>query len=177
MLAAAAIAGVAFVLVQVMPRGGAGMPLPATSSGTADSAPPAISSSELPEAPPPSAIEESARKAAPPPTAGAAPKPPGAASIEPSSKSAKTVAGALERRTPAPATVAPSPDVADSLMSASPPATANREGAARIERIVTLYQAGDKSGAATELRALRADVEGVDARLPANLQAWARSVR
>jgi len=202
MLAVAAVAGLAFALIQVMPRGdGAGMGPRATASGAAESTPPSIAAPQISEAPTRLKVDDTVRKSAgPPPPAGAAPHPPGPAAFDRPGHSANTAAGALERRPPQPAAVAPSPDVADSLMSASPPPTANRERAAapvdqegveatsqaggtrpavetRIDRIVTLYRAGDRSRAATELRALRTDVEGIDAQLPASLQAWARTVR
>jgi len=202
MLAMAALAGLAFLLIQVMPLGnGAGMRPRTIASGAAKSAPPPIASPQISAAPTRPKVDETVRKSAgPPPPDGAAPTPPGPAAFDRSGNSANTAAGALERRAPEPAAVAPLPDVADSLRSASPPPTANRERAAgpvdqerieatspagatrpavetRIDRIVTLYRAGDRSRAATELRALRTDVEGVDAQLPASLQAWARTVR
>jgi uncharacterized protein (DUF4415 family) len=126
--------------------------------------------------------------------------PPARASRESPADAMRPAAGAEPRAAAPSAAVASAPEAADSWMTAPPPATANRERAAgsmdqdgtgsapragamqqavaiRIDHIVTLYRAGDESAAATELRALRADVEGVDAQLPAGLRAWARTVR
>lgn len=207
MLAAAAIAGLAFALLQTMPREiRHAMPLDASAPAAA---PPESPGREMAQdrAEPVGKVEQQARRDASP--VARAEMPAGTeseggsltfnAQLE-SGRARKSAAGVEQRTAPAAAAApAPPPDVADSMMSESPPAVASRERAAvpeddeataaglqadaaqtaveaRIERIVTLYRSGDKAGAATELRALRADTEGVDGRLPPELRAWARTV-
>ncbi len=219
MLAAAAIAGLAFALVQTMPRDARVAMPPRASAPAAAQA----ESSELATAPdreaPVDTVEQPARQdASPAPPVQAAARAPAQAPVAAESDAgsvtvdaraearneAKSAAGVEQPvAAPAPAAAtasAPEPGFAGSLMSVPPAAVAKRErssaaveskevgaglqvGAvkatvdARIEHIVALYQSGDTSGAATELRALRADEQGVDARLPPNLQAWARTVQ
>jgi hypothetical protein len=192
MLAAAAVAGLAFLVIEALPRGEREA-LPSGPSAAKDEPPPVTNDTFHQQ--PPSAVTAEARA-----DAKKAAGPPAGSSREASTDAVKPAASAEPRPAAPPAAVTPAPEAADSLMTASPPATANRERAAgsmdqegidsspqagamqqavaaRIDHIVTLYRAGDESAAATELRALRADVEGVDAQLPANLRAWARTVR
>jgi hypothetical protein len=47
----------------------------------------------------------------------------------------------------------------------------------RAAKIAALYESGDVTAAATELRALRALQSDADTYLPDSLQAWARTVK
>jgi len=46
-----------------------------------------------------------------------------------------------------------------------------------VQRIVALFDAGDREAAERELRAFREEYRDADERLPASLRAWAASVR
>jgi hypothetical protein len=182
------VAGLAFVLVQTMPRDGeveppiavemSRQPAPAEAPSVAPSAPAtegairaeAVESSEMQRAPvaPPDAQSNEAM--APPAAAssgavegGVVAEPGDAAKAEAPSE-ADTAAGTRYRAAP------PTPSTA--ALPAPPPAPG--DWAARIE---SLYDAGDVASAATELRAFRAEYEDADRHLPGTLREWAASVK
>jgi hypothetical protein len=183
--AAATVAGLAFILVQLMPR-------------DRDVAPPI----RMEELAPGQAAEDKAapdsqraRTAVPPPDVAApavtvpqakveAPAPAPARSSE-----ADTVAaggnGTSMDAAEADQRKAVVPEMAGSVSSAAAPAPALERGrsneapgaADRAARIATLYASGDIAGAADALRAFRAADPNADTYLPDSLRGWARTVK
>lgn len=168
--AAAAVAGLAFVLVQMMP---AREPTPAIEAPSAE--PPMVTTTPARQVPAnaPAEAAAPARDAAEARNEAAiapsAPSPAATVSAEsaarPAAPSAPPVerkileyAGLAERSAPAPSAVAP-----------ITPETWARQ-------IAALHDANDLDGAAAELRAFRAAVPDADRYLPATLQEWAAGV-
>ena len=190
--AAAAVAGLAFVLVQTIPRDRDVTPsiavemsrqrapvvAPAAepSAPTAKIAPPAEAtrSAELPqvgETPP--ATKSSEAAVLPPAGSAVATETEAAASSGAASNAADRSAVAAEADAAAgtryrAAAPAPSPAAVPA------PPLAPAEWAARIE---SLHDAGDLAGAAAELQAFRAEYQDADRHLPDALREWAASVK
>lgn len=164
--AAATVAGLAFVLVQMIPRDRDVAPQLAIEksrpqvSGAAPSAEPSAPSADAAapvlEAAPPAVTSNEA--ATPPPTGSAV------ATEAEAPTEADAAAGARYRA----AAPAPSP-------AAVPvPVLAPEDWAVRIE---SLYDAGDLAGAAAELKAFRAEYQDADRHLPETLHEWAATVK
>jgi resuscitation-promoting factor RpfA len=155
--AAAAVAGLAFVLVQSLPRDrdvapSTRMEGPATTPAAAQEKPIDLSTREAIKAttvspPPPSGARESV---AAPEMAGRAASAAAAAPV-PAQTTAATAAAASDN-------VAP-PDAAE-----------------RAARVAALYAAGDIAGATDALREFRAADPSADTYLPESLRDWARTV-
>jgi len=182
MLAAAAIAGLAFTLVQTLPRDArVAMPpgTPAPAGAPAESLERATAQVRAePAGKVEVEIEQPAGRESSPATAAETP-----AQVESGAGSnsflahlesgrAEKSTGGVEQQAAPPAAPAGGEETDAGLQADAAKSAVD----ARIERIVALYRSGDKPGAATELRALRADAEGVDAKLPSNLRTWARTV-
>jgi hypothetical protein len=186
--AAAAVAGLAFALLQTLPRDRDMAPPPAIRTlEPAASAPPAATAEEsvsvpgVRDLPTPAAAKEAA--ASSPATAGKA----AVAGPPLADQAGAEVAAdhATAHAADAPASAAPPaartrteaeeryvvPSAGLQVMDASPAAVS------RIDAIVALYRAGDETRAASELRALRADDPEADSRLPDAMREWAKTVR
>lgn len=154
--AAAGVFGLAFVLVQSLPRGPE--PVPPQESATTTAAAPE-------SAPAPTTVEPApvpGRQRAPTATtAGDATPPasPPALSAEATALSSAAPRGAEEAAAAAPA---------------REPAASTRD--AWRQRIVDLHAAGDTDAAAAALHAFRAAYPDADEHLPAELRAWASAV-
>jgi hypothetical protein len=147
MAAAAAVAGLAFTLVQTLPRGPARTPKPAAQ----ESAAPTLRESATPAAP----------EAAPTPAVSAAPQSlPLEAIEERSSFEDRGGLGAARSK------------AADAALTEG---GVNVDE--WVQRIVALHAAGDVAAAAEQLRAFRAAEPGADRHLPESLREWAGSVR
>jgi len=200
MLAAAAVAGIAFVLVQTLPRE-PGIATPSAGAPRAVAPPrevPREASREQPvtavpegePAPPPSVSEPAAKPtpreperaveaspvaagdvSASPPVVGSPP----AASTPPIDATAQST----EAAEAAPAAARPERALTGGLMSKAGESQAVSADAAitsSIRRIVDLYERGDTAAAAAELRHARTLTPTADDRLPEPLRAWARTV-
>jgi hypothetical protein len=157
MAAAATVAGLAFVLVQTLPRD--------------------------PDQAPPPAAQESAKSAAP---AGALPPaatpPPSAARQELPPRARETVDPvARERSSTADVTAAPKavtgPAAARNMAAEAVVADQVAVTDEWVQRITALHAAGDIAAAEDTLRAFRAAVPDADRHLPESLREWAARVR
>ena len=186
--AAAAVAGLAFVLVQSLPRDRDVAPSLRTEE-------PATSPAAAQEKPGSPATRESieAKTESPPASAGARESITAPASTIDQKLEADTVttmrateveqrqlaAPEMSGRTASEAATAPAPV---QTKAAKPAASAAREDVAqpdatdRAARIASLYAAGDIAGAADALREFRAVDPGADTYLPQSLRDWARTV-
>ncbi len=186
LLAAAGVAGIAFVLLQVLPREadrpaatsptksqtvlGAPQPVTSNSAIARDEGPPSASTGvqETQVAAPTEpeqevAPAEAGRLDASQAAADAAAAP---------SYAAKSAAGAtMESAVPAPAVPAPA------AAASAAPDSSERAVVASEEQVIDAYRRGDLGAAATALRRLRAQDPNADERLPPDLREWARSVR
>ncbi len=153
LLAAASVAGLAFVLLQLRPLERDVAPAPRAveqapvAAGEADGRTPAV-------APPPSFV--------PAPVTAAVPT-----ARPPVEESASAVEETASAKVAAPART-------QSLDDAQEPGVADR--AARAARVAALHAAGDETGAADVLRAFRAADPHADDYLPESLRDWARTV-
>jgi hypothetical protein len=173
--AAATVAGLAFVLLQLLPRERDVAPsirMEAPAPGAA----PVLKGSRSP----------SAQEAGDAPVAAAAPGPVPRPSAEAAGRAAMPDVAAATRATEADsggATVAEPASRAASELEAAPAQAFSAEGvgprsaAERAASVAALLAAGDAAGAADELRAFRAADPDADAYLPESLRAWARTVR
>jgi hypothetical protein len=184
--AAATVAGLAFILVQLMPRDRDVVPPVRMEESTPGQA------AEFKAAP----DSQRARTAVPPPDAAApavtvpqakveAPAPAPARSSE-ADTAAAGGNGALMDAAEADQRKAVVPEMAGSASSATAPAPALERslgneappGAAdRAARIAALYASGDIAGAADALRAFRAADPNADTYLPDSLRGWARTIK
>jgi len=164
MAAAAGVVGLAFVLVQMLPRN---EPL------------------QSPAAPTPQPLPESAARQSTAESRAAVPASPAPAA--PSAPSAPAAPAELvaPSAAAAPATEAPQKAVRRELagngvsadMATATTADAGMQPAeAWVRLIVDLHAAGDDAAAAAELRAFRAAYPDADSRLPEPLRAWAATV-
>lgn len=162
--AAAAVAGLAFVLVQLMP---VREPTPTIESrvttAPARQAPVATPAEEAGPVPDATEARDAAAIAPPataPTTATSAESAarPAAPSAPPMEQKTLEHAGLAERSAPTPAAAAP----------------INPE--AWVRQVLALHDANDLDGAAAELRAFRAAVPDADRYLPAKLQEWAAGI-
>lgn len=181
LLAAAGVAGIAFVLLQVLPRE-ADRPataLPAKSQPVLGAPQAATANSAM------------ARDEGPPAAAKRVPEAQVVAPTAPEQEVAPAVAGRLDASQAAADAVAAPSYAAKSAAGATmesavpPPAAAasvapdssERADVASEAQVIDAYRRGDLIAAATELRRLRAQDPTVDERLPPDLREWARSVR
>jgi hypothetical protein len=171
MLAAAAVAGIAFVLVQTLPRE-PGITTRSTSPPQAV-APSREAPREAPRELPANLVPKSEPVPPPPvPESNAKPtrrEPP----LDAETRSAETAAAA-------PAAAREEPAITGGLMSkaAAPQAiSADDAIASSVRRVVELYERGDTDAAAAELRHARTLSPTADDRLPEPLRAWARTVQ
>jgi len=148
-LAAAGVCGLAFVLLQSLPR--------ESGIGTMPT---------RPSPPEQSKATEAAATESPAPVAKAASR---AEDAEDAEASARTIAPAARERAEADRS-------ALGAMNESPGSAAADSVEAQIARIADRYDRGDRDGAAAELRRLRTQTEHADERLPERLRAWARTV-
>ena len=173
LLAAAGVAGIAFVLLQVLPRE-ADRPaaaLPAKSQPVLGAPPAATANSAM------------TRDEAPPAAATHVPEAQVVAPMAPEQEVAPAVAGRLDASEAAADAVAAPSYAAKSAVH--PPAAAasvapdsgERADVASEAQVIDAYRRGDLVAAATELRRLRAQDPDVDERLPPDLREWASSVR
>jgi len=198
--AAATIAGLAFVLVQLLPREhdfapsmqrteSTPVPVPVESQPRRSSVPAATDSSPLPSADKALAQPEQVVVPDRAPVPGLVPEPPGVP--------ASPVI--TDSQTAAPADTAAAGEVGADRREAMPPALAGRnasaaaaavstrekalgvagplDGAAWSAKVVALHASGDVTAAADVLRAFRTADPGADAYLPDTLRDWARSVK
>lgn len=177
--AAAVVAGLAFVLVPMLPR----MP---TSSYPAESSQVVPTVTE-PAAPAPAGAESVVGSAAPPaPDAGIAidrrsprpprPAPPGNVTAQPSGPALVVTQDRAETAPgprPAPAASSEAFETAQAQRAIT---AARSTPAAWAEAIAAARASGDLAGAERELRAFRATWPEADAWLPQDLRAWARTV-
>ena len=183
--AAAGVAGLAFVLVQSLPRDrDVGPTLPMETPATVPAA--AQEQSRVPasreaietkaESPPaPAVVRESVT--APVSTmdqqsAAATTPPMPAAEVD----QRQRAAGEMSGRTTSEAAAAPAPVQATAAKAAARDDVAPPDAAGRAARIASLYAAGDVAGAADALREFRAVVPDADTYLPESLHDWARTV-
>ncbi len=174
--AAAAVTGLAFVLLQSLPRDEP-VPVPSAAPEALNedrslapvTAPGSIPSTEMDAAQPPESTTATAPRAAPEPVAKAR---------QESALEEQAVGGAA-----APATVAADAAPVAAERTAPPAARAALQGhdeplsADRwVSRIVDRHAAGDVDAAAAELQAFRAAYPDADSRLPESLREWAASV-
>jgi resuscitation-promoting factor RpfA len=177
--AAATVAGLAFILLQVMPRERdvapsirieESVPRPATARPTTTEPPAAERAAAAPTAADAAVVEQkmSGQLAGRPnddtPAGSANAAADQQAAISPEGDSANLVA-------PAPAAAA-APALEKRQRDESPMSTADWAA-----RIVTLYESGDLAGATDALRAFRAVHPDADTYLPDSLRDWARSVK
>jgi len=162
MAAAAGVVGLAFVLVQMLPR------------NEPPQSPAAPAPQPLPES---TASQSTAESRAAVPAAPAAPAEP-AEPVAPAALAAPSAAAA-------PATAALQKAVRRELagngvaadMATATTAEAGMQPAdAWVRRIADLHATGDDAAAAAELRAFRAAYPDADSRLPESLRAWAATV-
>jgi hypothetical protein len=174
-LAAAGVCGLAFVLLQSLPREPDTSPTPSRSSPSAQTKATEAAATESP-APAGRAIEA----AVPAPAAsGELTRMDSAVTAGPEAKAAVRAADA-EAEAP---TIAPAARERAQAGHASLGAVNESSGSAaadsleaQIARIEDLYDRGDRDGAAAALRRLRTQIEHADERLPESLRAWARTV-
>lgn len=183
--AAATVAGLAFVLVQTMPRDGEVAPTIRIETPASPSAP----------APAPEATLET-RSSTPARAVTETPASPGAGqaardrSVESASRSptpevAADIAGSMREaeadQRKAVMTVLPgdaySAEAAAADSERAPAAVAQPRTADWAARIAALHSSGDLAGAASALREFRATDPDADARLPESLHEWARTVQ
>jgi len=185
--AAATVAGLAFILVQLLPRDRDVAPSirmeesaagPATAeekqSAPAAAAPQATAEETLgTAASTPAAPEETAK--APSQAVAEAPN----ATVTADGAMAIDAADADQRKAVAPemagraaSAAVPAPALERSTGNAAPPGAADRAAG-----IAALYASGDVTGAADELRAFRAADPDADTYLPDSLRGWARTVK
>jgi len=175
--AAATVAGLAFVLVQTIPRDRDVAPqlaieksrpqVPGAARSAEPSAPSADAAAPVVEAAPPREVPR-AREAPPAVTSNEAAIPPPAGSAVATEAEAPTDADAAAGARYRAAAPAPSPAAVPA------PALAPEDWAVRIE---SLYDAGNLAGAAAELQAFRAEYRDADRHLPETLHKWAASVK
>jgi hypothetical protein len=170
--AAAAVAGLAFALVQSLPRApdratSASVAPPLDAQGTETAAPAAAAKDSVATQ---ARTERTVGPTAAERTAAPAevPAPPAAIASSPTSN----VTGKLRAA-----------DSAQRASAATPIAATAEQGAAlpsgvadRIARIKALYEAGDVAGATEALRSLRADTPQADQYLPESLHRWASTI-
>jgi resuscitation-promoting factor RpfA len=184
--AAATVAGLAFILVQLMPRDRDVTPPIRMEESVRGQA---AEGKVAPESQPPSTAVPAPGQAAPavsvPQATAEAPAP------APAKSSQADTAAAAENRTSMDAAEAdqrqavapemagravsgalPAPALERSLGNAAPPGAADRAA-----RIAALYASGDVTGAADALRAFRAADPDADTYLPDSLRGWARTVK
>lgn len=178
MLAAAAVAGIAFVLVQTLPRE-PGITTRSTSPPQAV-APSREAPREAPRELPATSMPTS--EPVPPPVPESTAKParrePRRAAEAPPAPDATT--RSTETADAAPAAAREAPAISGGLMSkaVAPQAiSADDAIASSIRRVVELYERGDTAAAAAELRHARTLSPTADDRLPEPLRAWARTVQ
>lgn len=206
LLAAAAVAGLALVLVPMLPREHGSAPTMQRQQSTAapgvESVPerapvPEEGTAVTRRASPPSAdtaLTERRERAVPAPPASPArsDSPPGLTPgvVPPAPASSDVPAQASDRETPAPAAgsapasptraaEAPSAEraaAADAVATFGQAAAPSPEAARWAARIEALHAAGELDAAARELRAFRAADPQADAHLPDSLRDWARTV-
>ena len=181
--AAAAVAGLAFVLVQSLPRERGVAP-------TMRSEEPAqvpATTQEMPRSPPAPAATDQTTATSPPALADA--HEPLSAPGRERAKQAIPVTGTTvgipatdaERRNAATSKMAAG--IASAEVAAAPAqesrqvVPAPRSAADPAANIASLYAAGDVTGAADALRAFRADTPDADTYLPESLREWARTVQ
>jgi resuscitation-promoting factor RpfA len=156
MAAAAAVAGLALTLVQILPHEPGLTPAPAVLEPAAPAAQ---------ESATPAATEVAPRLA-----------PARASSAE---RQEQAAARANERNQASASQSAPPPAL--SAESSKAADAAPTEGVVHVDewvqRIMALHEAGDVAAAADALRALRAAEPGADRHLPESLREWARSVQ
>jgi len=200
MLAAAAVAGIAFVLVQTLPRE-PGIATPSAGAPQAVAPPreapleaprelPATSVPQSEPVPPPSVSQPASRRIpreperaveAPPVATGVVPAPPPTVA-SPSAASTPALDAASQGTATAeaaPAAARQERAINGGLMSkagAPQAVSADAAIASSIRRIVDLYERGDTAAAAAELRHARTLTPTADDRLPEPLRAWARAV-
>ena len=166
--AAATVAGLAFVLVQTLPREREVAPpiriqVPApASSPERDIAPPVRS--EAPAAPPAPSVTLESRSSSPPSGVAEAPT-----EVESTQLSRERSDAGASREAAAPAATRTE---TFGLGTAAPPSAA--DWATRIE---ALHASGDLAAAAVALREFRATDPDADSYLPDSLRDWARTVR
>jgi len=164
MAAAAGVVGLAFVLVQMLPRNeplqspAAPAPQPLPESAARQST--AESRAAVPASPAPAAPAAPAASAAP-----AALAAPSAAAAPATAASQKAVRRELAGN-----------GVAADLATATTAEAGMQPTDAWVRRIADLHAAGDDAAAAAELRAFRAAYPDADSRLPESLRAWAATV-
>jgi resuscitation-promoting factor RpfA len=183
--AAAAVAGLAFVLVQSLPRDRDVGPTlqreaPATAPAAAQEHSRVPASREASEAkiesPPAQAVVRES-VTAPVSTmdqqsAAATATPMPAAEVD----QRQRAAGEMTGRTTSAAAAAPAPVQATAAKAAAGDDVAPPDAAGRAARIASLYAGGDVAGAADALREFRAVVPDADTYLPESLGDWARTV-
>jgi hypothetical protein len=196
--AAATVAGLAFVLVQLLPRDHdfessvqrtESVPVPAESQPRSSSVPAVTDASPLPSAAKALTRPEQAVVPDRAPVPGQVPEPPGVPASQ----------AMTDSQTAAPADTAAAGEVGADRREAMPPALAGRNAsapaaavstrekdlgvagpldvAAWSAKVVALHENGDVTAAADVLRAFRTADPGADAYLPDTLRDWARSVK
>ena len=151
--AAATVAGLAFVLVQSLPRDRDVAPsMRMEEAVTAPAAP-----QEKPNTPPAHEVPE-AKTASPPAWAGAR-------------ESVAAPASTVDKQAAADSTTAMRATEVDQRRGLAPPGAADRAA-----EVAALYAAGDFAGAAEALREFRAAEPDADTYLPESLRDWARTV-
>ncbi len=186
--AAAGVAGLAFVLVQSLPRDRdvgptLQMETPATVPATAQEQSRVPASREAIEAktespPAPAVVREPVTapvRTMDPQSAADTATPMPAAEVDQRQRAAVEMSG----RTASEAAAAPAPVQATAAKAAKAAArdgVAPPDAAGRAARVATLYAAGDIASAAEALREFRAVDPGADTYLPESLRDWARTV-
>ena len=184
--AAAGVAGLAFVLVQSLPRDRdvgptLQMETPATVPATAQEQSRVPASREAIEAktespPAPAVVREPVTapvRTMDPQSAADTATPMPAAEVDQRQRAAVEMSG----RTASEAAAAPaSVQTTTAKAAAARDDVAPPDAAGRAARVATLYAAGDIAGAADSLREFRAVDPGADTYLPESLRAWARAV-
>lgn len=173
LLAAASVTGLAFVLVQMLPRDRAVAPTTRTQEqvqeqvqGRAEAQEPA--QEQLPAAPPALGKQQAT-------TAGPQAPAMDAAVTDPAMERAAVASGDLDTlarsAAPPPAAAAPATRQAERRGDAELP-----DAADRAARIAAMHAAGDEAAAADALRAFRAVEPDADDYLPDSLREWARTI-
>jgi hypothetical protein len=176
--AAATVAGLAFVLVQMLPREHdlapamqhkESAPTAVTPQAGSSSAREATDNSSLPSVD--TTVAQPERVVVPEATRaqGVVPAPPAG---EAGADRGQAIEAEMPGRTVSAAAAAPAPSAREKNLGNAAPLDA----ATWIARILALHAAGDVTAAADALRAFRAADPGADAYLPESLREWARTV-
>jgi len=179
--AAATVAGLAFVLIQMLPREhdfapsmqrkeAAPVPAAATPQASSSSVPAATDNSQAPGAD--TSVARPERVVVPDgaPAQGAVPAPP-ATLAAPAATAEATVSETVA--TAAPAAAAPSSPAREKSLGN----TASLDAVAWAAKIAALHGSGDFTAAEKSLRAFRTAAPDADAYLPDSLRDWARTVQ